>query len=455
MPIVNPINTGPNGFLGEEANGRVNEIADALGLSGPVSYPSSYEFIKRFVQVPSDIKSGGNGVTSLDDPTYLGFEILFLRDSPLFNGALEGESELPEFNNSTSLLSNALNSLSLPSGESAVGYLEQIGETQRATYLRAFVQGLFKIAETRPYYFQTIDGLIESWNKSSDFSNDPYIGSAEGEGITIGCLEAIDLKLTSLFTLYKMAVYDSRYRRYILPKNLMKFDAYVSVSEIRKFNTTKNNLVSLSDNQGDNNPKSEDFINKNTSQIKFRFKKCVWDVSASGKVFETVSNSESSISTTEIKFSYCNVLFESQFSGYNSQINEERQQTSQSGSNLEKFAKDLVTNQAESTLSAAVQRARSFAQSQILGNVFGLRNEVLNSISNPQGLANALNGAALNILQDTDVPDTVPRLGDRILPPGQQPTNNDGTQPRTISGSDRLFTKVPPGPPINSTNIFE
>ena len=38
------------------------------------SFPSSYEFAKRFVNNAKTANgSGSNGVTSLDDPTYLGF----------------------------------------------------------------------------------------------------------------------------------------------------------------------------------------------------------------------------------------------------------------------------------------------------------------------------------------------------------------------------------------------
>lgn len=457
MPIINPINTGPSGFLGEELNNKVDQVADVLGLSGPLSYPSSYEFIKRFIQIPSDISGGDNGVTSLDDPTYLGFQLLFLRNSPLFNGALEGETELPENLVNSSPTESFLNSASTQKiDESAVGYLEQIGETNRAKYLRAFAQGLFEIIRTRPYYFQSIEGLTDAWQKSADFSDDPYIGAKEGEGITIGCLEAIDLKLTALFTLYKMAVYDSNYRRYVLPKNLMEFDVYVYVSEIRKFNTTKSKLISLSNNQGDNSTNSSKFIGDNTSQISFKFRKCIWDISSIGKTFDTVTNSNMEIATTEIKFSYSNILFQSQFSGYNSSLDEgKKQRPSDSSSNIEKYTKDVVLNQAESSVNSVAQRARAFGQSQVLGNAFGLRNQALGIIENPQGLANALNGAALTELRDINSPNIPQKLGDKILPSGQLPTNNDGTEPRNISGSDRLFTKVPPGPPLNNTNIFE
>ena len=132
-----------------------------------------------------------------------------------------------------------------PSTPSAVAYLSKIGESNRAEYLKAFIQGLQEINTTRPYYFQTIDGLIEAWNKSTKFEIDPYTGTTGEEGITIGCLEALDLKLTALFSLYKMAVYDVRYKRFVVPKNLLRFDVYVYVQEIRKFKTVRNWLSAL------------------------------------------------------------------------------------------------------------------------------------------------------------------------------------------------------------------
>ena len=60
---------------------------------GGGSFPQSYEFAKRFVSNPTTAYgSGNNGVTSLDDPTFLGFSLMFDITSPLFNGAITGGS---------------------------------------------------------------------------------------------------------------------------------------------------------------------------------------------------------------------------------------------------------------------------------------------------------------------------------------------------------------------------
>ena len=71
-------------------------LSQAVGpfgsLLGGKSFPSSYEYAKRFVANATTAQgSGNNGVTSLDDPTYLGFSLMFDITSPLFNGAIAGK----------------------------------------------------------------------------------------------------------------------------------------------------------------------------------------------------------------------------------------------------------------------------------------------------------------------------------------------------------------------------
>ena len=59
---------------------------------GGKSFPASYPFAKRFVSNSNTNEgSGNNAVTALDDPTYLGFSLMFDILSPLFNGAQIGD----------------------------------------------------------------------------------------------------------------------------------------------------------------------------------------------------------------------------------------------------------------------------------------------------------------------------------------------------------------------------
>ncbi len=481
MPLIDFAN--PGGSQG------LQQLAGPFGsLLGPgASFPASYDFAKRFVQNSNTAEgSGGNGVTALDDPTYLGFQLMFDPFSPLFNGAGVGDPSLSNTDLPGSQGSGNLGSLAsqfgIPNstestvgggyekGATAVGYLEKIGEPTRAKYLRAFIQGIQEINRTRPYYWQTIEGLEEAWGKATEFQIDPFTGSADGAGITIGCLEAIDLKLTALFSLYKMAVYDVQFKRFVLPKNLMRFDVYVYVQEIRKFKTVRNWLTTF--NPSSNGAETAKFTNENTSQVGFKFTDCLWDIAATGKVFENVSNTGGTVATTSIKFGYSNIEQQSQFSGYDGALKDWAKQTQgglTNGQKIKKFAKDQLANAAEGAINLAQRTVSSAVQGFTLGNVFGARNELFSAIQNPQALANAAVGASVqngDTIQTFNGQEGATNLGDNPLGAGVSPgttlTGNTRIFPTRaddpiVSADDvggNIFPPGPGGPSLESTNIF-
>ena len=438
-------------------------------------------FEKRFISTSSSVSGGGNGVTSLDDPTYLGFQIRFDSASPLFNGAEIGSTEPPnkQGTSDTDLEAQELgstngnagdttnaNSSNHPSGESAVGYLETVGEANRANYLRSFVQGIRDIEKNRPYYFQTIEGLSEAWNKTVNMV-DPYGGGAEGEGITIGLLEAIDLKMSALFSLYKLACYDTRYKRTVLPINLMYFSVYVDVFEIRKFKTVRNRLAAT--NLSDTSTDTINFVNENTSNITFRFEECKWDPTQTGVVFGNVTNAGgNAMAVSSMKWSYGRVLMESQFSGYNSALKDAAQQKPESPTlknAVKNFAKDQLANAAKGAVNNLQRGLSSRFQSVALGNVFGLRNQIFNAIQNPQAVLSAAQGALVQTDQIGGDLARVNRLGDNPLgeavqPPNSLPTDNinAGQIPsdRSPLSSNNIFGRGPSGPAsLESNNVFE
>lgn len=438
----------------------------------------SYPIIKKFIQTSetSDVQRGGNGITSFDDPTYLGFDIRFDIDSPLFRDAIAGETEKSNSDATPSVENDNIQSSQtrfnkIEQSAGAVGYLESVGEYVRANYLRAFIQGLREVANTRKYYFQTIEGLSSAYEKATIISEDPYIGTKGDEGIVIGCLEAIDLKMTALMNLYRSAVYDVRYKRFVLPKNLMYFNVIVDVYEIRNF------IRGASINR-ENGERVSEFINENTSNVSFKFIECTWMPAESARVFDNVTNVSPGLAATAIKWNYGDIFIDSSFSGYGDRLDEQstaRMREASIGKN-KVFADsvqanipgaiqsefDSVINRAqenlnpENILSTSQNRAdraiNSIVQNDILGNVFGLRGDLLGVINNPQAFTSAIEGA---ILQNQTVPG-INSLGERILPPGFQPTNSNGLNPPTTSGRDNLFGPSPSGPPpLDSTNIFE
>ena len=442
--------------------------ADKLGnLTG--QFPSSYDFAKTFVTPSFSALGGGNGVTALDDPTYLGFNIRFDIMSPLFNGATTGAPQQPRPGGSDAVAAepNAHSSTPThPGGESAVGYLESIGQTTRASYLKAFIQGIREIEIKRPYYFQTIEGVTEAYNKTMDMT--PYGGSAEGEGITVGLLEAIDLKMSALFSLYKAACYDVKYRRNIIPINLRYFNCYVDILEIRKFKSVAKATTAGNPNSPENDITR--LVNNNTSTITFRFEECIFDPTASGQVFANVANDgSSSWATSQMKWSYGRCEMESQFSGYDSAIKDQaRLQPSsingetnlqnrildkqtfseQLASKADAFKDGLVkgaTNLAERTIN-------SFTQGLVFGNVFGIRNNLVGAINNPQGLINSLAGAAVQELAGNAARGINQSIDDNIFS-GQIPSASGDD----LSGTENIFGPGPSGPGGNFSggNIFE
>ena len=423
---------------------------------------------------------------------------MFDISSPLFNGAVVSntgisapeQSPAPTADGEVAVSGLQGTSTTAPSGDSsypstpsAVAYLAKIGEVNRVEYLKAFIQGIQEINTTRPYYWQTIDGLIEAWQKSTKFSTDPYTGTTGEEGITIGCLEAIDLKLTALFSLYRMAVYDTRYKRFVVPQNLLRFDVYVYVQEIRKFKTVRNWLGALNPSKDSDDTKR--MVNENTSQVGFKFTECMWDPSASGNVFDGVTNTGGEIATTQIKWNYGLMENVSQFSGYNSKLDASKIPGNTDPSfkdKLKQFGKDQLANAAEGAINAVGRTVSSAIQGLTLGNVFGLRNELLGAISNPQGLINAAVGAAI---QGGELPtfgnqSAITNIGDNPLgvpneagpfnptkafdpagPVGGSLDANQVFDPAAPVGEGLSSINVfgPSGPPNNSTisneNIFD
>ncbi len=469
-------------------NAPIPEGLQNLAGNFQKSFPNSYDFAKTFVQTSKSSAGGGNGVTSLDDPTYLGFNLRFIINSPLFEGAIEGNPAIPANPiDSFQALSNTSNGVaSTPAAQSAVGYLNKIGETTRATYLTAFCQGIKEIEYKRPYYFQTIEGLGEAYNKTVNMT--PYGGSAEGEGITVGLLEAVDLKMSALFNLYKAACYDVKYRRHVLPKNLMYFDVEVDVLEIRKFRSIKSALNSfitkIAKNPNDPADDLNRFVNENASRLTFKFTDCVWDVSASGAVFANVTNvqGQETMAASSMKWSFGNVVIASQFAGYDSSLSDTANLQPKTFKDLAKAVGTKLLDKVKQGAENFVQRkGLSFIQGLKFGNVYGLGNSIINNIKNPQGLLSALQGA---LVQEATTPGFVNSIGAniyegeiaaggstqtlesrRILPEGDeadplQTSNIFGTQPSgpALQSSNLFEGDIPPGgstQEIQSSNLFE
>ena len=202
-----------------------------------------------------DFKKGLTRWSKYNDPTFLGFLLLFDWTSPhdpTGSYYLGGGSPLLAGGIDEAVAGSDPSSWNPPKG-TAMDYLKRTEEFTRMKYLNAFINTLKSINYYMPWYWQSIEGLEELW-KWKHFE-DPYRGGDDAM-LKIACLESIDLKVTALMDFYKKACYDFEHRRIIIPENLRKFKVSIYIEEIRKFQIDKSFTEGLTGSINSNLAKS-------------------------------------------------------------------------------------------------------------------------------------------------------------------------------------------------------
>jgi hypothetical protein len=227
------------------------------------------------------------------DPTVLGFKLFFINIADV--GTDSDVIDNTRVINSTGLFGNENNP------NSALYYLKSIGDTARFQMLKDFKSLMSKINMEYPWYFQSIEGLNEAWNRD-------YLKSKFEKEITIQCLESIDLRITALMDLYRNVAFDWQHRRVVLPDNLRKFDLSIKVYDSR--NIQKDPAQYLSEGSTITRDKfnfntqflGDSFVD--TTQITFNFSHCEFMSDNSGIMFSTISNSTNEPAAQSIKIKY-------------------------------------------------------------------------------------------------------------------------------------------------------
>ena len=184
------------------------------------------EFLRKFLGLPSLRSPGISNNYNYEDPTYPIFHLKFYFGNP-------PESKHPDF-----VTNRLLDSASNP--ESAIAYMYSIGEPKRAVMLERFIEGMMSLAEETPWYFQKLSGLDKL-----HIHNYPTSGSNfGGEPVELGIdtLDSIDFRVTALKDLYRKAVYDRKFGRWLLPINLRRFRMSILVGEYRQMAITEDNF---------------------------------------------------------------------------------------------------------------------------------------------------------------------------------------------------------------------
>jgi hypothetical protein len=154
----------------------------------------------------------------LEDPTYLGFRLVFDFD-PSYRNLETFETDDALFARKAGL-------------ESAQQYLRSIGMPNRADALEEFRLMLQYINKNAPWFFQSVEGVADLWRIDPEEFNNMR---AKGRTLKFNCLESIDLRITALADLYRKATFDAKYMRDLLPENLKWFTLKLQVAEMRAF----------------------------------------------------------------------------------------------------------------------------------------------------------------------------------------------------------------------------
>lgn len=114
---------------------------------------------------------------------------------------------------------------------SALAYLERIGETNRVQMLELFILKFKEFIKDYDFLILNCEGLAEIINAK------PYECFKEGEDkVSFTCRETIDMRIQGLLTLYREIWYDNSRSVEVLPANLRRFDCYVLVYTAGYFN---------------------------------------------------------------------------------------------------------------------------------------------------------------------------------------------------------------------------
>ena len=227
------------------------------------------------------------GVESLvGEPGWFYFKIFFKFNTNygLLGGILESTESV---NTAIEYLRNCAGSYSV----------NQIKEREIALF--KFVGTLSYINENAPWFFNSVSGLNEASNIKI---NEPF----KKNEIEIGIREdAVDMRLTTLFELYKYACFDNINLKEIIPENLRKFDMTILVfhTPLRYYQTGFQSMANGTHEYKSFN--SQQFGDR-MSYLMFTFSNCEFDLDSIKSVIpgEMSNDTAFNLGKSSIKINY-------------------------------------------------------------------------------------------------------------------------------------------------------
>lgn len=256
-------------------------------------------------------------ITSIEDPTYLGFVLTF------------------DFVNSP-LLSVKTSMFTIEDGERYYGitpcgaYLDYVskqfsqdeynGEYDESGYgdlnkkWWEFRSSLYMIQQQMPWFYQSVSGLDDVLSKyTSSVANEftPYKGGETP--ITINCLESIDLKMNMIMQTYRELCFDRKWMRTIVPVSNRQFSCTITVFDIRKLKTIQRQQITEENRvkwyQRSQNRYEQVDID-NIAEFKFHFKRCIFLNNISTTFSEINMANSGDTATSSFAFTYGDVVIE-------------------------------------------------------------------------------------------------------------------------------------------------
>jgi len=195
------------------------------------------------------------------DPTWLGFEIMFIADeSPLFS--FDGATDV----NTVERFLNKYQEI--PEMEERKEIYKRF-KGQIMQYFATSTNNDTKVNMNKRHYVESIIGMEKFIKKIVNYEEDE---------IEIRLNEDISLRTQYMIDLYNNLVYDYKYKRTMIPENLLRFNMYIKIKDIRPIKMQNPNY------DPDTNPNREVFIDSldaGSTYVLYKLYDCNFDFSES------------------------------------------------------------------------------------------------------------------------------------------------------------------------------
>lgn len=181
-----------------------------------------YGYLNGEIDLAAVETNGDAFLPNFDDPTILGFSIrLDFDNSPLFSDVLGASEFIQNY------------SIQHPEMSYCKFYREEFKKEIKEILEAPETTENYKLNGVNNYYLSSIKGLNKLDNKFVKYAEK----EEEHENLELVLVEDIRMKVNKIAFLYKNLTWSYNMGKKLIPENLLRFDMYIKVSDIRKLTT--------------------------------------------------------------------------------------------------------------------------------------------------------------------------------------------------------------------------